>query len=293
MLANWVKETVTNGGTGALTLGGAPSGFVPFSSVFPLNRRFYYTIEDGADREVGIGYLSAADTLVREKIFAVLSGGTLNEDYVNGVTAGLSVRTSAVVTIDAVQEAVVPAPPFKERGGPSYAGTYRVSGHAGSAGNKFGVSADRVYYLPFLATATETLANAYVRVTTAGAAGTSAKIGIYRMNPNGKPGGLITSTAFFGVDTTGVKGGALGAPLKVRKGEWLFTAVAANGAVTLFSVSGAPIGIFTPTPWQIGGSYARHYAGFSEGVTAGWLSLPATAAGSLATEFYVPVVMFT
>lgn len=292
MLANWVRETISVGGTGDLTLGGPPSGYVAFSSVFPLNRRFYYTIEDGSNREVGIGYLSAANTLVREKVFAVLSGGSLTEDYVNGVTSGLSVTTSAVVTIDAVCEAVVPAPPFKQRGGPAYTGTYRVSGHAGSAGTKFGLTADRVYYLPFLATATETLTNAYVRVTTAGAAGTTAKIGIYRMTTDGKPGDRITSTASFGVDATGVKGGALGTSLQVRKGEWLYTAIAANGAVTIFSVSGAPIGIFTPTAWQIGGSYARHYAGYGESLGAGWTELPATA-GSVGVEYTVPVVMFT
>lgn len=66
-----VQDTSTTTGTGDLTLSGtAPTGRVDFNTAFGTTVRFPYMCESatGADWEVGIGYLSASTTLVREEI---------------------------------------------------------------------------------------------------------------------------------------------------------------------------------------------------------------------------------
>lgn len=71
--ADRVKDSTTTTGTGNLTLSGtAPTGFQTFNAAFGTNTKFYYAISSsgGAEWEVGIGYLSASTTLVRDKINA-------------------------------------------------------------------------------------------------------------------------------------------------------------------------------------------------------------------------------
>ena len=70
-VADWVKDTTSTTGTGNLTLSGtAAAGYVTFFAAFGLHVRFPYVIwTDGStEREAGIGYLSAATTLVREHV---------------------------------------------------------------------------------------------------------------------------------------------------------------------------------------------------------------------------------
>jgi hypothetical protein len=71
--ADRVKDTTTTTGTGNLTLSGsAPTGFQTFNTAFGTNTRFYYAVSSsgGSEWEVGVGYLSASTTLVRDKINA-------------------------------------------------------------------------------------------------------------------------------------------------------------------------------------------------------------------------------
>jgi hypothetical protein len=69
-IADRVKDTSTTTGTGSLTLSGtAPTGFQDFNTAFGTSEPFPYVIEGGAEWEVGIGYLSASTTLVRDTVF--------------------------------------------------------------------------------------------------------------------------------------------------------------------------------------------------------------------------------
>lgn len=70
-LASRVKDTSTTAGSGNLTLSGsAPTGYQTFNAAFGTNVRFDYAIENSVNGEweVGVGYLSAATTLVRETV---------------------------------------------------------------------------------------------------------------------------------------------------------------------------------------------------------------------------------
>lgn len=78
-LASRVKDTSTTAGSGNLTLSGsAPSGYVTFNAAFGTNVRFDYAIENSVNGEweVGVGYLSAATTLVRETVLESSNSGS-------------------------------------------------------------------------------------------------------------------------------------------------------------------------------------------------------------------------
>ena len=68
-----VKETTTTTGTGAVSLGGASSNFVTFSSVLSDGDTTYYAIVDSGntDFEVGLGtYASSGNTIARTTILS-------------------------------------------------------------------------------------------------------------------------------------------------------------------------------------------------------------------------------
>lgn len=79
MLADRVKETTTTTGTGNITLAGAATGFQTFNAAFGTDTVFGYCIALGSEWEVGVGYLSASTTLVREiPIDSSNSGNAVN-----------------------------------------------------------------------------------------------------------------------------------------------------------------------------------------------------------------------
>lgn len=74
--ANWVGENTSTVGTGPLALSGAISTFCPFS-VLPDGSEVYYTLQEGFNRETGIGVVSNG-TLTR-KVQATLVEGVYAE----------------------------------------------------------------------------------------------------------------------------------------------------------------------------------------------------------------------
>jgi hypothetical protein len=93
-LGDRVKDTVSVGGAGNLTLSGiAPSGFRDFNTVFGLNATFPYAIDDGAGNwETGVGQLTASTTLVRVVVRNSSTGGT-----------AITVAAGATVFCDALE----------------------------------------------------------------------------------------------------------------------------------------------------------------------------------------------
>jgi hypothetical protein len=71
-----VQETSTTTGTGSLTLLGAVTGFQTFSSAIGDTNTTYYTIQNGAEWEVGVGTVSAG-ALSRDTVLESSNGGSL------------------------------------------------------------------------------------------------------------------------------------------------------------------------------------------------------------------------
>jgi hypothetical protein len=74
-----VKETSTTTGLGSITLIGAVTQFVSFTSRFALGDFFYYCIvgQTGSEWEVGKGYLSSSTVLVRNIVYESSNADTL------------------------------------------------------------------------------------------------------------------------------------------------------------------------------------------------------------------------
>lgn len=71
-----VQESSTTTGTGALTLGGALTGFQSFSSAIGDGNTTYYTITANGDWEVGLGTVGAG-TLSRDTVLESSNSGSL------------------------------------------------------------------------------------------------------------------------------------------------------------------------------------------------------------------------
>ncbi len=71
--ANWVAESTTTTGTGDVTPAGALEGFAPFSVM--TDGLIYYTLQDGLDKECGIGTLGAGK-IQRTTVLASFINGT-------------------------------------------------------------------------------------------------------------------------------------------------------------------------------------------------------------------------
>lgn len=71
-----VQETTTTTGTGAVSLGGAVTNFVTFSSVMANADTTYYAIISSTDWEVGLGtYATSGNTLARTTVYASSNAG--------------------------------------------------------------------------------------------------------------------------------------------------------------------------------------------------------------------------
>lgn len=78
-VGNWISELTNTTGIGPVTLSGVlTAGLVRFGDVF-TSEQVWYTIENGNNREAGIGtYNPATDVLTRTTIHATLNAGTYN-----------------------------------------------------------------------------------------------------------------------------------------------------------------------------------------------------------------------
>ena len=82
-----VRDTTSTVGTGTVTLAGAPPvGFEAFSVAFAVGDYVYYTIESGAEWEVGRGQLVTSTTLSR---LTVLNSS--NADALVNFSAGVKI----------------------------------------------------------------------------------------------------------------------------------------------------------------------------------------------------------
>ena len=75
VLANRVKESVLNGGTGVLSLGNAIAGYQLFSNALSSGDSTYYTIENGNNWEVGVGTFLGA-TFSRDTVLSSSNSGS-------------------------------------------------------------------------------------------------------------------------------------------------------------------------------------------------------------------------
>jgi len=100
----WVKQSVTGTpGTGAITLGSAQVGFIRFQDDTRVTNGtlVHYTVQDGNDRERGIGTYNSG-VLARTVVQAKLQAGVYSELPI----APLSLTSSAVVSCSSISQGI-------------------------------------------------------------------------------------------------------------------------------------------------------------------------------------------
>lgn len=242
MLANWTKQPITAGGTGALTLGAAPAGFVSIATSMGVDKAFWYAIEDGTSRELGIGHLSAASTLVRDSVRETLVAGVLER----AAPTPINCTTSATVSLVAAAQGMIGAHPghfFANAGG--ITGLCSLGHVDEAAGNFTFGAATYLYATPYLWGASKRVTHASVWVKTA-AGGSTVKMGIYEYAAAGIPGRKLAEWD-VNSGTTGAKEVALTTPIWLPSG-WYFVLAqcSTNGIVfagPLYSPAGLGLGV--------------------------------------------------
>ena len=82
---NLVKEKTTTTGTGTLTLV-ALTGWARFADAYTVGQVIPYAIENGSNKEVGLGTVGASNTLARTTVLATLEGGVYDDTSPTAIT---------------------------------------------------------------------------------------------------------------------------------------------------------------------------------------------------------------
>ena len=240
MSANKIAETSTSTGASDFTLAGSwsvPSSFITgnrtFNSFYGLNHRFPYMIQDQSGNwEKGRGYLSAASTLVREKVIDNSLSTTSLINFPSG-------DKLVMVPSDAGADINLTA---RENAG--YAGSAFAFQSAGTATT--GVS--RITFTPLLLKR-PMAATGLSFIITAAAASSKVRAGIYQISNLGSANvvfSLVLDAGEIDASTTGEK--IITASAKLGAGLYYSAIVcgATNAATVRAQSNSIDIGIGRP-----------------------------------------------
>lgn len=150
------------------------------------------------------------------------------------------------------------------------------------------LTAQTIYFVPFIAANQVVLTDLGFNVTTA-ASGTTTSVGIYSNTYNStngdRPSTLLASSNAINTDTTGFKNYTLGTPITLNPNTLYWLAIASSGAPTLsaiFPSDAIPIGIYAGS--------TTHITGLT-GPTTG-STLPTTAPSTLSNYTGYPPAIF-
>ena len=231
MLGNWIYQTTTTTGTGALSLTPV-TGLPAFSTQFAASESFQYAILDdatGAPFERGIGYLDGSGNLVRAKPLATMTGGTYSG--APATAFNLAAGTKRVICAASSHSHIGAAPGV-------WSATYKGYGDAhvlGSSGSAVMV-ADRAYAIPFRAGADSDIDGIVISCTNVGAGTAQAKAAIFSYGDDGLPGVKLAESAAVALST--VTRYTLSFT-RVRPPPAFFGCILVDGAVTLMGYSTA------------------------------------------------------
>ena len=212
MNQDWVKQSVTAGGAGNLTLGAAADGFIDFNTAIGQGPRFHYQISDGNNRERGIGYLSASTTLVREVVTATLAGGSYGDSSPGPITVTTNAFVMIAPSSDSGLEAAFDI-------AMDYDGNKYIPDALAISGATVGGLANRFFMASFFLP-TKAVVTGLTFECSVGASG-GAMIGIYQSINKSSAILLRQNNAALDTSTAGIKAGSFASPIKLNPGFWM------------------------------------------------------------------------
>lgn len=234
MLGNGIKQTTSTTGTGDLTLSSV-AGYPTFSDAFPLGMMISYALLDSAGLfiEAGVGYLSSSSTLVRARVSSTFVSSVYTSQ--GATAASLSGTTTVICT---PQAATLESSLTTVDGQSGSVNRAVTTAHRLTTGTAAGMTTLRLSYVPFLLRTGASVVSLGINVTTAGAAGKIARLGMYTCNELGYPGSLLTSTSDFAIDSTGLKTTTLATPIMLPPGWYYSGSVSDGGPVITMHAAG-------------------------------------------------------
>jgi len=242
MLGNAIKQTTATTGTGNLTLS-AVTGFAKFSDAFVVNQPFAYTLLDssGLFLEAGVGYLTNSTTLVRTRVTATLASGTYTDESASAVS--LAGTTTVICAPHAAAfPGTIPAIDLVSGSVNKFLGPAQRNANTASVG----AASLRCSYSPFKLDVGVAIGSLITNVTTAGAGGTVARLGVYICKADGYIGDRLLTTGDIPTDSTGVKSGSV-TPTFLPPG-WYYAASVYSGNPTVSAWASALTGLSAATP---------------------------------------------
>lgn len=175
---NLVKATTTTTGTGTLTLS-AMTGWALFSAAYADGQVVPYAIENGDNKEVGLGTVGASNTLARTTVLATLVSGTYDD--------------TSPVAISLTGNSTVSSGPLAELFAAS-----EISGLGTAATANTGISG---HVLPYLDGVNTFSANQLITSSDPGAFGPSLQF--YHLSASPAAFDITGQVAFYGKDSAG------------------------------------------------------------------------------------------
>lgn len=266
---NGVYETTTTSGTGDLTLA-AVAGRPRFDDV-GVGEVVPYAMKDGNNWEWAMGTVGASNTLVRSTILATYVSGVYDNTSPTAITLSGS---QADVYLSPLSDAISPTLPV-------VSGAFGRKGILSSAWSTYpsgsiGVTANRLYLIPFKVDALCDVNGFYIDMATAGAASTIARLGLYRIKADGQPGDLIIETGDIDTSVTALVLSPAVNQTRIKPG-WYYVGLVCSGTPVF---TGYPAAAYCQSPLGLTSNAGDFQPiQFVYKTIAGWTGLPVDPTG--------------
>lgn len=278
MLASWTKHATATTGTGTITLGSAVAKHTTFGVHFADGELVYYSIEDGNDRENGIGlYTVSGTTLARSTVKETLVSGV----YDRTSPTAINLSGSATVSVSAIPEAWG-WPGFNPSAVYHFLKPYGMNGTEGNTG---AVVADTLYLIPVYVPVPGSYDAIRLDIT-AGAVG-DYRVGVMSMGADLEAPSLLATSVSTDSNVTGKQSTSFSSAIQLNVGYY-HMAFLCDAAPTVRAFDRSHVG----HQHMIGvnaGDF-RSYPGASVASIAGSPALPSTS-GTLAFAGRAPLLL--
>lgn len=231
-LANFVKETISAGGTGNLTLSGAvDAAHISINTAIGTNQRFKYVAKDGNDYEVGIGYLSASTTLVRDAVLETVVSGSVTRGT---NLSKLNLSTGTEISIDSSAHSMMGAHSGYAWAASGVQGLMSFGSVHGS-GTTAGSLNNYLSMVPFVYATSRFVTKCWVHVV-GNTAGAELRLGLWSKAPGNKPGVMMkefTDAAAIDCSSAGPKSATPSSGVWVPAGDYYVGVCGNNASITI------------------------------------------------------------
>jgi hypothetical protein len=234
MLANWVEEYTTTTGTGTINLGGATAASIAFSDYFSTGDLVHYSIEDGSNREIGIGTLTTGTpwTLARTIVLETLVSGSYT-DFDSSPTA-ITLSGNAVVGVTANRNQIIGniVNPWLRILSANYDLPDNIDDLNTAAPQPV---ANRMQLYAGILDSPRQISTITFNVQTADASTTNLRLGIYKTDAYGMPTDLILDSGDLSsyAAATGFNRVTLGTAIYLKPGHYWFAGVSDSTTLVL------------------------------------------------------------